>query len=171
MKPKYLEKYQLPRAKPHQLVQPPARVPTTREAVKQIVETKADDRDAVMNPHKVMQSQWKKWNGVQRRAFNSLFSFAMKNQKLLLHPKGPAMAPEHFRTVAWNFAWAAADSANGKYWGDEMGKEEVKVVDLKTPIKGKPVPKAKKPASRLPASRKPTTVTPQVTRKSKVKAR
>lgn len=131
------------RAQRNQLVQPPTAATLPPGVTKPVKLTaKNDGRDAVANPHKVMQAQWKKWNGAQRRAFNSLFSFALLNQRLLLHPEAPKIAPEHWHTTAWNMAWAAADSAAGKYWGDEMGTGTLCCVTVE---KAKPKKTAPKP--------------------------
>lgn len=140
------------RAMRNQLVQPPSAQtlpPGVNAALQHGLRNppKPDDRDAVANPHKVMQSQWRKWNGTARRAFNSLYSFMMNNQRLFVHPKAAVVELEHWKTTAWNAAWSAADAAMGVYAGDEMGHAESALTKTKTRGKRndapKPKPKAK----------------------------
>lgn len=106
-----------------------------------------DDRADVRNPHKVMQAQWRKWDGQARRAFNSLYSSMIHNQPLYAHPLAAAVPEKHWKTTAWNAAWAAADAAMGHYMGDEMGVAESYATETKVAGKRNVAPKPKPPVN------------------------
>lgn len=66
----------------------------------------------VKNKYRVPKSQWNKWRfGSARQIFNEVYWFALGNQQLLTHPKMPLAKPDHWKTIAWNVAWIAADAA------------------------------------------------------------
>lgn len=62
------------------------------------------------NSYAVPLSQWRKWTDEERRVFNDVFSFSVANQRLMVHPSASDVAPDHWKTVAWNHAWFAADA-------------------------------------------------------------
>jgi hypothetical protein len=62
----------------------------------------------------VAPSQWRKWSPTRQGVFNRVFRAMLKNQVLFTHPKMAPMPLVQWRTVAWNAAWTAADSASGQ---------------------------------------------------------
>lgn len=57
-------------------------------------------------------SNWKKRSEAARKTFNALYSLMMDNPELFTHPKAPQLKPVHWKTVAWNAAWIAADAVD-----------------------------------------------------------
>jgi hypothetical protein len=66
----------------------------------------------VSNDYRVPKKTWKRWSKKARRVFNEVYDFAYSNQSLMTHPKQPVMEPYHWKTVAWNAAWVAADAVD-----------------------------------------------------------
>ena len=64
------------------------------------------------NRYKVPQKQWRKWSDKAREVFNETYRTMVRNQWAFLHPKAEAAPRAHWRTVAWNAAWIAADAVN-----------------------------------------------------------
>lgn len=64
------------------------------------------------NKNKVPVKQWKKWSDQAKSVFNRLYSFMMSNREVMLHPKSPQPSPQHFKTIAWNASWIAADAVD-----------------------------------------------------------
>lgn len=64
----------------------------------------------VNNKNRVAQKQWKKWSDTAQRIFNDVYEFCMLNPTIMVHPKAEKIQPEHWKTIAWNTAWVAADS-------------------------------------------------------------
>jgi hypothetical protein len=64
------------------------------------------------NKFKVPQKVWRKWNETAQRVFNETYRDVRDHQDVFSHPKAPKHTREQWRTVAWNSAWIAADSAN-----------------------------------------------------------
>lgn len=64
------------------------------------------------NSNRVPKKQWRKWSGVARRVFNATYSFIHDNPDLMQHPGAPKPKPFHWKTVAWNAAWIAADAVD-----------------------------------------------------------
>ena len=62
------------------------------------------------NKYKVPASQWNKWGAKGRTTFNWLYKLMMESPDLFNHPKAVKMKPAHWKTVAWNTAWLAADA-------------------------------------------------------------
>lgn len=65
----------------------------------------------IENDHAVPKAQWKKWNDVEKRLFNELYFLSLSHQHLMVHPKASVVEPQHWKTIAWNHAWMAADYA------------------------------------------------------------
>lgn len=91
---------------------------TERKLITRSAEVANGLLDATTNPventFKVPKKQWGKWKGeAPRVAFNRLYGFMIDNPDLFDHPKAPVkpqdMESEHWKTVAWNAAWIAAD--------------------------------------------------------------
>ena len=64
----------------------------------------------VTNKNKVPKSEWKKWGAKGRITFNWLYGLMMDSPDLFNHPKAVKMNPLHWKTIAWNTAWLAADA-------------------------------------------------------------
>src|SRR5262249_28425032 len=64
------------------------------------------------------QKQWRKWSEAARAAFNDLYAMMYENQKMITHPRMKKIKAAHWKTVAWNPAWLAADRIDGKF-GEE----------------------------------------------------
>ena len=62
------------------------------------------------NTNRVQASQWRKWNAKARETFNWLYGLMTKSPDLFNHPKATKLKPAHWKTVAWNAAWLAADA-------------------------------------------------------------
>lgn len=63
------------------------------------------------NVYGVPVRQWGKWGPLSRQVFNEVYSAMVKNQWVFLHPKQEKLSRAHWKTTAWNAAWAAADAA------------------------------------------------------------
>lgn len=64
------------------------------------------------NKYRVPKSQWRKWRKRARVTFNWLYGLMMKDPDLFNHPKAIKMNAAHWKTVAWNTAWLAADAVD-----------------------------------------------------------
>lgn len=64
------------------------------------------------NKNRVPRSQWRKWPAKARETFNWLYGLMMDSPDLFNHPKAIKMNPAHWKTVAWNTAWLAADAVS-----------------------------------------------------------
>ena len=64
------------------------------------------------NVYQVPKKQWSKWSKEAKAIFNRCFDFFYENQKLTMHPKAKKMRVDHWKTVAWNAAWIAADACD-----------------------------------------------------------
>lgn len=71
------------------------------------------------NRYKVPERQWRRWPEIARVVFNAQFQ-QMREQRSLQHPKMATMPKEHWRTIAWNSAWLAADNVRDclKTWAE-----------------------------------------------------
>lgn len=65
------------------------------------------------NNFKAPTKQWRKWSETARAVFNRVYDFAIENPTLMLHPRAEVPKPAHWKTVAWNAAWVAADAVDG----------------------------------------------------------
>lgn len=65
------------------------------------------------NPHRVPRRQWAKWTNQARGVFNSVYDQMRRDQAMFLHPSAERQTREHWKTVAWNAAWTAADAVMG----------------------------------------------------------
>lgn len=63
----------------------------------------------IENTYNVHKSQWKKWSDASRRLFNDLMESAADQGLVNAHPKTTKLPPKPWYTIAWNFAWLAAD--------------------------------------------------------------
>lgn len=64
------------------------------------------------NTNRVPKSQWRKWSPQARETFDWLYGLMMKSPDLFNHPKAVKMKHAHWKTIAWNTAWLAADAVN-----------------------------------------------------------
>ena len=64
------------------------------------------------NVNRVPKKQWAKWSKEAKAIFNRCYDFFMGNQKTMNHPKALKQPNAHWRTVAWNAAWIAADACD-----------------------------------------------------------
>lgn len=65
---------------------------------------------APINANRVPIKQWRKWSPDARAVFNRVYEFVHDNPRLMTHPKMEKVAPAHWKTIAWNSAWIAADA-------------------------------------------------------------
>lgn len=70
------------------------------------------ETSSVRNRNRVPQKQWWKWSVPARQVFNRVYTFMMRNPDMMNHPSQPRMKPFHWKTVAWNAAWIAADAVD-----------------------------------------------------------
>lgn len=65
------------------------------------------------NTYKVSRRSWSSWTLVGKHVFNKTFYTMMENQEVFHHPEfiknGGALIDKHWKTVAWNAAYTAAD--------------------------------------------------------------
>ena len=66
----------------------------------------------IKNTFRVPVKQWRRWSATARAVFNRTYDFVHDNQGLMTHPKMSAIKPAHWKTVAWNAAWIAADAVD-----------------------------------------------------------
>jgi len=66
---------------------------------------------ATANTHRVPVKAWRKWTEHARSVFNDIYETYRDNQRLLTHPKADPVPPKHWKTIAWNMSWLAADAA------------------------------------------------------------
>lgn len=64
------------------------------------------------NRNRVPMKQWREWSATARRVFNDSYAFIYDNPDLMNHPGAPTPKPFHWKTVAWNAAWIAADAVD-----------------------------------------------------------
>lgn len=64
------------------------------------------------NINKLPKKAWDQWSEQARQEFNDVYDFICSNQDLIIHPKMMKMRQDHWKTIAWNAAWVAADSMN-----------------------------------------------------------
>ncbi len=62
---------------------------------------------------KVPKKQWGKWSEKARGVFNSVYDSMTSNPWAYWHPKCLEISLSHWKTVAWNAAWTAADAVDG----------------------------------------------------------
>lgn len=68
----------------------------------------------VSNDHGVTKKQWAKWSCPAQRAFNGVYYAMTESPWLFHHPDADPVPEEHWKTVAWNAAWLAAEAVDGK---------------------------------------------------------
>lgn len=77
----------------------------------------------VLNKHKVPQKQWNKWSNLAKKVFNNMMASMRPSMQFAFHhPSAPLLSKEHWATVRWNAAWAAACAANGEPKVKRRGK-------------------------------------------------
>lgn len=64
------------------------------------------------NVNQVPKKQWQKWSTDAHRVFNDVYRFMLNNPEIVMHPAMPNPKPYHWKTVAWNAAWIAADATD-----------------------------------------------------------
>ena len=64
---------------------------------------------AVRNLYKVPVKEWRKWNAAEKQLFNSTYSHMYKNYDFYTHPNQEKPKHFHWKVLAWNAAWMAAD--------------------------------------------------------------
>jgi len=67
---------------------------------------------AAKNVNRVPQSAWRKWSESARASFNVVYAFIHANEAVMTHPAAPVATPAHWKTLAWNSAWIAADAVD-----------------------------------------------------------
>jgi hypothetical protein len=73
----------------------------------------------VRNRFRVPVKQWAKWrHGGAQHVFNEVYDVVINNQELMSHPKAATLHADHWRTLAWNTAWIAADAVTGALRGE-----------------------------------------------------
>lgn len=78
-----------------------------------VTATMADKGIDARNTYKVPVKQWRKWSRIARTVFNRVYNFAINNPELILHPQAvKTTKPAHWKTIAWNAAWIAADATD-----------------------------------------------------------
>ena len=67
------------------------------------------------NSHKVSKRVWRRWNTAQQFMFNGTFEqvWTCLKGKFFLHPRTEQnrITDDERKTIAWNAAWLAADTA------------------------------------------------------------
>lgn len=68
----------------------------------------------VPNKHRVDPLVWQdEWSESGRQLFNDLYEFLSETEQgIIMHPKAEPIKKSHWRTLAWNVAWIAADFEN-----------------------------------------------------------
>lgn len=64
------------------------------------------------NKNRVPAKQWRKWSGMARWVFNDTYNFIYNHEREMNHPKQPKHLLLHWKTLAWNAAWIAADAVD-----------------------------------------------------------
>lgn len=64
------------------------------------------------NLYRVPVKQWRKWSEAARAVFNRVYDFVLSNPDVMNHPKAEKLKPMHWKTVAWNTGWIAADAVD-----------------------------------------------------------
>lgn len=64
------------------------------------------------NFNRVPKEQWFEWSIKAREVFNRVYGFVVNNQALMVHPGTRIEKPYHWKTLAWNAAWIAADAVD-----------------------------------------------------------
>ena len=85
------------------------------------------------NRNRVPKKEWHKWSAGARRVFNHVYTFVHSNPDLMNHPDAPKPKPFHWKTVAWNAAWIAADAVDNRILtevvtldrGREVGRKKI----------------------------------------------
>lgn len=66
------------------------------------------------NINHVPKKAWSKWNDSSRRVFNRMYRQMMAGPELFKHPGAPKPKPIHWKVLAWNTAWIAADEVESE---------------------------------------------------------
>ena len=66
----------------------------------------------IKNLYNVNRKDWKKWSDIAKKTFNKVFDFAIEHPNILLHAKQEKPKARHWKVLAWNFAWIAADAVD-----------------------------------------------------------
>ena len=75
----------------------------------------------VPNRYRVPLKQWARWSQRAQDLFNALYSDMYDNQGLFQHPKAPEMKPVHWKTIAWNAGWVAANAVDDvRLWPESV---------------------------------------------------
>lgn len=64
------------------------------------------------NLYRVPKKQWNHWSEAAKAVFNRVYDFVLENPHLMNHPKAEELKPMHWKTVAWNTGWIAADAVD-----------------------------------------------------------
>lgn len=67
---------------------------------------------AIPNRYKVPKKKWRRWTMSARKVFNSVYAEIRDNQSMLTHSGADPIKAPHWRVIAWNSAWIAADHAS-----------------------------------------------------------
>lgn len=64
------------------------------------------------NIYNVPKKTWRVWSLPAQAVFNATHKFYINNKDKMLHPKSPPLRREHWKTIAWNASWVAANTAD-----------------------------------------------------------
>ncbi len=64
---------------------------------------------AVRNHYRVPAKEWRKWDAAEKQLFNSVYSHMYNNQDFYTHSGQEKIKHFHWKVLAWNSAWMAAD--------------------------------------------------------------
>jgi len=56
----------------------------------------------------------KRWTEKGKKTFMDIYAFALNDQRHVTHPDTKPIPQDQWKTIAWNFAWLAADAVDGK---------------------------------------------------------
>lgn len=65
---------------------------------------------AQRNRYKVQKRMWRKWSQAARKVFNDTHFQMINSQWIFTHPQADKISREHWKTIAWNAAWTAAEA-------------------------------------------------------------
>ncbi len=64
------------------------------------------------NQYRVPKKQWRKWSKNAQGVFNLVYAVS-RYQEYFQHPDAEKVSQKHWNTTRWNFAWTAANAADG----------------------------------------------------------
>jgi hypothetical protein len=76
------------------------------------------------NRYRVPEHTWRQWNAEGQRIFNEMYML-FSDQKSVNHPNAAEIPANHWKTIRWNAAWAAADFATTKTTAKDIQQAEL----------------------------------------------